>query len=316
MNIEEYRNIKKSLRNFGDFKKYSYPRGTLYGILLQKKVDWVKRNYWKYAERLPEIANYWEKYKRIPDWLHLPPVLRVKFLLKSLGFTKKEISKNFSNPEDSEFGDLIWKAIYRDFIYSPIAVKNQFARGRVGENIVRDYLENNGIEYKDEKQLRPAKKTPDFWIEEGIEVNGRKIRWIESKALFGDLKTHMFYTKKQFNPYLELYGDGAVIYWLGKIDGLNSLSLVFDHRFIENKSKAFLVEMKIFMAHKCEEEVAEKVDGDVFEWRAGDESYSNEFLSEFLRLFSSVERNIVIAGGNRTLKSILRNFGFEVVTML
>ncbi len=314
MRSEEFFRIRRELKRFSDFSKYPYPRGTLFSILLQKRIDNVKRRYHVYTAKLPELAAYWEKNRRIPDWLRLPPVMRIKLLMKALGMTSKEISRSFSNPDDSEFSDMVWSAIYKDFIYSPIAVRYQFARGRIGEEIIREYLESLSVEFKDENQLRPAKKTPDFYIEEGIEVEGRKIRWIESKALFGDIKLHRFYSKKQYNQYLEMYGDGMVIYWLGKIDELNSLAMLKSHDFIDSPSKKFLVDMKVFLAERGAEELAEKLNTEVFEWKA-EEMWSKEFLHDVMRLFDSARGNVVIANWNRSLKTVLRNMGLMMVTV-
>ncbi|WP_456478813.1 TPD domain-containing protein [Geoglobus ahangari] len=314
MRSEEFFKIRRDLKRFSDFKNYPYPRGTLFSILLQKRIDNVKRRYHVYTAKLPELAAYWEKHHRIPEWLRLPPVMRIKLLMKSLGMTNKEISKNFSNPDESEFSELVWSAIYKDFIYSPIAVRYQFARGRVGEEIIREHLESLNVEFKDENQLRPAKKTPDFYIEDGIEVEGRKIRWIESKALFGDIKLHRFYSKKQYDQYLEMYGDGMVIYWLGKIDELNSLAMLKDYRFIESPSKRFLVEMKVYLANRNAEELAESLNTEVFEWKA-EEMRSTEFLKDVMKLFDSVRSNIVVANWNRDLRAVLRNMGLLTVVV-
>ncbi|MBE8540275.1 TPD domain-containing protein [Geoglobus acetivorans] len=317
MKIEEYFMLKKDLKGFRDFSKYeqTYPRGTLFGILLQKRIDNVKRRYGDYTSRLPELASYWEKNREIPGWLRLPPIMRIKLLMKALGMSKKEILKQFSNPENSEFEDLVWSAIYKDFIYSPIAVRNQFARGRVGELIIRDYLESQGIEFKDEKQLRPAKKTPDFYIEDRLEIDGRVIKWIESKALFGDYRTHKLYSKKQYTPYLEMYGDGVVIYWLGKLDNLESHAMLKDYSFIQSKSKFFLLDMKVFLASKNEEEHAEALDASVYQWEVEEDVKTKAFLDETLKLFDSIEKNIIVTGWNRSLRTILRNMGLIPVVL-
>lgn len=314
MRSEEFFKIRRELKRFSDFNRYHYPRGTLFSILLQKRIDNVKRRYHVYTAKLPELATYWEKHGKIPEWLRLPPVMRIKLLMKSLGMTNREISRSFSNPDESELSDMVWSAIYKDFIYSPIAVRYQFARGRVGEEIIREYLESLNVEFKDENQLRPAKKTPDFYIEDGIEIEGRRIRWIESKALFGDIKLHRFYSKKQYNRYLEMYGDGMVIYWLGKIDELNSLAMLKSHEFIDSPSKKFLVEMKVFLAEKKAEELAEKLNAEVFEWKA-EEMKSKEFLHDVMKLFDSVSGNLVIANWNRNLRTVLRNMGLLTVTV-
>uniref|UniRef100_A0A7C3YED4 Uncharacterized protein n=1 Tax=Geoglobus ahangari TaxID=113653 RepID=A0A7C3YED4_9EURY len=312
MKLEEFVKIRRNLRSFGDFKKYKHPRGTLFGILSQKKVDFVKRTYHNLLSRLPEIEEEWKRKGRLPKWLRLPPVLRLKFLMKSLGFSDKEIDRYFKNPH-GEFEEMIWNAIYTDYLYSPIAAKIQVARGRVGELMIRDFLESLNVEFKCEKILRPSKKTPDFFIEDGLEIDGRTIRWIESKALFGDLSLHRFYSKKQYDRYLEIYGDGLIIYWLGKLDNLDSQALIKDYTFIPHKAKNFLLEMKIFFADKKVEDIAEILDATVWEWES-DEVKSKKFLNEILDLFQRIEGNIIITNYNGGLKRVFRNMGFDIIT--
>ena len=313
MKAEEFFQIRRSLKSLRDITSSNYERGTLFSILLQKRIDNVKRRYHTYTSRLPEIAHHWEKYREIPRWIRLPPVMRIKLLMKSLGMTNREIARSFSDPDLSEMSEMIWSAIYSDFIYSPIAVRNQFARGRVGEEIIRNHLEKSDIDFKDESQLRPARKTPDFYIEDGIEINGRNIKWIESKALFGDIKLHRVYSKKQYNQYLEMYGDGIVVYWMGFIDELTSHALIADHTLFDDPGKEFLLKMRVYMADRTAESIAERLNANIFEWNAGDDMRSTEYLREVLKLFDSIRGNVVIGGGDKNLRGILKRMGFQVV---
>lgn len=63
-------------------------------------------------------------------------------------------------------------------------------------------------------------KTPDAILINPILVNSRPVNWIESKALFGDPKSHQEYALKQFRPYCNRYGPGLVIYWFNFVDEL------------------------------------------------------------------------------------------------
>ena len=313
MKAEEFFELRRSLKSFRDLSNPEYERGTLFSILLQKRIDNVKKRYHSYASRLPEIAHHWERYRKIPEWVRLPPVMRIKLLMRALGYSAKEIARAFSDPDSSEMENMIWSAIYSDFIYSPVAVRYQFARGRIGEVMVRNYLEERDLEFKYEHQLRPARKTPDFYIEDGVEINGRKLKWIESKALFGDIKLHRVYAKKQYDQYLEMYGDGMVVYWMGFIDELPSHAMITDHTFFDDISKIFLLKMKVYMADLKAEEIAERLGTTVYEWSIDDDVRSRKYLEGVLDLFDSVNGNVVIAGRDQNLRKILFKMGLSVV---
>ena len=55
-----------------------------------------------------------------------------------------------------------------------------------------------------------------------MEFEGREIRWIESKASFGDAVEFRYNCKNQLIPYTELFGPGVVVYWTGHLDGLEA----------------------------------------------------------------------------------------------
>src|SRR3989442_14074805 len=49
-------------------------------------------------------------------------------------------------------------------------------------------------------------------------MNGSRKYWIESKATFGDPYEIRRHLRKQLQPYSDLFGDGAVVYWFGHVD--------------------------------------------------------------------------------------------------
>ncbi|MEM2726852.1 MAG: hypothetical protein QXV61_01155, partial [Archaeoglobaceae archaeon] len=93
LSIEEYSNIRKNINKISDLERFKIPRGILHAILMQKKVESVKRKYHLFSGRTKEILDFWKENKRFPDWLTLTPVLKVRLLLKSMGFTTKDINK-------------------------------------------------------------------------------------------------------------------------------------------------------------------------------------------------------------------------------
>jgi len=106
-----------------------------------------------------------------------------------------------------------------DIINSPEGDMRQKLRGKWGEKNLQDWLDGQGITYRTENDLRGNyTKTPDALLDKPIVVNGWKINWIESKASFGDFVEVNKNTRKQLQPYVELFGQGLVVYWFGFVD--------------------------------------------------------------------------------------------------
>ncbi len=308
---DEYLRIRKKLRTIRDLRKFSYPRGMLHCILQQKKVDNVKRKYHIFVDRIPEIVDYWDRKKSFPKWLTLPPVMKIRLLMKGMGFSAKAINKALRNPDeldDERLAERIVYAVERDYVYSPIAAKLQRSRGKLGEKALAYELEKAGFEFKTEKDLKGVfNKTPDFYFEEPIELFGRKIKWIESKALFGDPRSHNLYWKKQYSKYYEMFGDGIVVYWLGCIEEFD----VSNGSEFRNKFRNSLLDMLLYLTDSKDESYAEKLGG-IFV----DVSNKSE-IEAVERIVEAYSEGRVVARAEDIQKvgRILRNMGFDVVTI-
>ena len=53
-------------------------------------------------------------------------------------------------------------------------------------------------------------------------MNGKKIFWVESKASFGDKVQMKGDYHRQLKHYVELFGNGMVIYWHGYLNDSSS----------------------------------------------------------------------------------------------
>ena len=220
LDLETYRMIRRSLKSPKDFEKFPIPNYVLSSILNQKIVENVIKNFRRYDPE--KVARVWKGRGKLN--VRLPPVLRLKILMKGLGFSKREISNLLNNPKEA--GDLeylIWDAITRDFVYSPLAVRFQHLKGRLGEKILEEHLTELNVDFRTEKELK-TRKTPDFLLNDYIEFMGFKVRWIESKFMFGDFRTHSFYWRRQYYHYFKDFGKGVVVYWPWHIDTPFSLS--------------------------------------------------------------------------------------------
>lgn len=93
------------------------------------------------------------------------------------------------------------------------------------ENILENFLKENEIPFMNEGEMRKMgyAKTPDSILLQPIAIereNGDPliIKWIESKAWFGDPSSHQTYLRDQYWPYYNRFGPGLVIYWMGMVD--------------------------------------------------------------------------------------------------
>lgn len=55
-----------------------------------------------------------------------------------------------------------------------------------------------------------------------ILLKGHLVNWIDSKAMFGDDQSHNENALKQYGTYVNRFGAGAVVYWFGFVQDLQS----------------------------------------------------------------------------------------------
>jgi hypothetical protein len=167
---------------------------------------------WQKGETLLDISRRYE----------FPPILTGLMMFQETGRSKKQFWVMVRNPEaieDQELKRQIKEIREADLIYSPEGDEKQKLRGIWGEKSLQDWLDGQGITYRTEKDLRGSfTKTPDALLDKPIMVNGWKVNWIESKASFGDRVEVNKNTKKQLSPYVQLFGQGLVVYWFGFVD--------------------------------------------------------------------------------------------------
>lgn len=105
--------------------------------------------------------------------------------------------------------------------------------------MLEDKLRQANIPFFAEEDMRTLgyPKTPDVCLLEPIAIDGTVIKWIESKAWFGDSISHKSYLRDQYWPYYNRYlivfqsvchyyhcrfGPGLVIYWFGHVEEIDS----------------------------------------------------------------------------------------------
>ena len=109
-----------------------------------------------------------------------------------------------------------------DHVASPAVDVMRHAAGREYEILLERRLEELRVPFVTEDALRAEghSKTPDVKLTLPIAVNGRIVNWIDSKASFLDPIVHVERGVDQFQGYVNRFGPGMVIYWLGVIDEL------------------------------------------------------------------------------------------------
>ncbi len=187
------------------------------------------RRFYVVKRQIPRLVGQWKHGRTILDiareW-RFPPVLMGQQMLGELGVPRKKVWQTFLHPEtapDARLSREVEALIANDRIYSPQGLELQRERGRRGEERMHRWLDKHGLGFRTEKDLRGKyQKTPDALLDEPILFYGQKLTWIESKANFGDDVELRKNLKRQLAPYTEIFGEGAVVYWYGYVDGAES----------------------------------------------------------------------------------------------
>jgi len=187
------------------------------------------RRFYVLKRQIPRLVGQWRRGRSILDiareW-RFPPVLLGQMVLQELHIPRKKVWQTFLHPElgpDERIRREVAELIQADPIYSPQGMELQRERGRRGEERLYGWLDAHGIGYRTEKDLRGRyAKTPDALLDRPIVFYGQKLTWIESKANFGDDVELRKNLRRQLGPYTEIFGEGAVVYWYGFVDGADS----------------------------------------------------------------------------------------------
>ena len=207
------------------------PEDMLFNILARKVVRNVMRSYYKVKPKSKYYLREWRKgtsIQAMADSIGFSSVILSKFIMGEMGMTKKEINAMLINPDsarDRRLRDDLKEAAEKDFVYSPWATEMQGKNGKKAEGEINKWLTGRSIGFMTEYENKALSnergttygKTPDFLLKKPMKVDGRKYNWVESKASFGDKQEMMKDYKKQFKPYVDLFGPGIVAYWYGYI---------------------------------------------------------------------------------------------------
>jgi Protein of unknown function TPD sequence-motif len=233
MDRATYQRLYESLATLDDVKRIARHEGfdeeLLFVIHTHRVTRDATRRFYQVKRQMARLVHDWRRGKRaieIAHELHFPPVLTGQILLQELKLPRKKIWGCFTDPAsapDERLKSEVRELLQEDLIYSPKGMDLQRERGRKGEARLYAWLEKHGVTYRTENDLRGKyAKTPDALLDHPIIFFGQKLQWIESKANFGDDVELRKNLKRQLGPYTELFGEGAVVYWYGYVDGAAS----------------------------------------------------------------------------------------------
>jgi len=199
----------------------------LYETYKKRTFESLKNN----KRRLAIIPKLAEERGLFP-WMTFRAIL-TRFLIERAGnrtsVTKKQIQQVIKNPHLIKDVQLQLEAIHcstQDQLQGLITDSLRHIVGKDYEQILEKELKQKDIAYIDEEAQRRMGQdvTPDFRLTVPIAVNNKPVCWIDSKALFGDSKSHKSYLDTQLLSYWNRFGPGLVIYWAGYEENIERLA--------------------------------------------------------------------------------------------
>jgi hypothetical protein len=228
MKFSEYKKVYDRLRiprDIKDLAKNGYNSELLLVIYNQKVVRESTRRFYQIKDKSKKLLRDWKRgasFVEIARKVRFPSVLVAHLILKENQLTKKKFWKYLSNPKevrDKRLRNELTRVAKDDIVYSPVAMEDNYKRGKLGEEKINKWLTSRKISFRTEDDIKGEyPKTPDFLLKKPIKFMGSKRYWIESKASFGSPDEMKRNIRKQLKHYKELFGDGIVIYWFGFVE--------------------------------------------------------------------------------------------------
>lgn len=178
--------------------------------------------------RVAVIPNLSEERGLFP-WMVFKAIVTRYIIERDGSVTKKQIQQFIKMPHLISDVQLQLESIQcsiQDQLQGLVTDSLRHVVGKDYEQILEKELKQNNISYIDEEAQRRMGQdvTPDFRLTVPIAVNGKPVCWIDSKALFGDGKSHKIYLDSQLLSYWNRFGPGLVIYWVGYEENIELLA--------------------------------------------------------------------------------------------
>jgi len=232
MKLSEYQDLYDKLETAEDIdflaENFGYDKELLLVVYTQRVVRDTTKRFYRVKDQAKRMAHQWRNgmsFVDIAGSMNFPSTLTALMILEQQNVPRKQFWRYISDPttvRDPKLRRELEEVSRADIVYSPEGSAKQYERGRWGEAKLFQWLDERGIEYRTENDLRKQyEKTPDTLLRTPIEWDGSKKFWIESKATFGDPVEIRRHIKKQLEPYANMFGDGLVVYWFGYTDDVD-----------------------------------------------------------------------------------------------
>lgn len=175
------------------------------------------------------MAGHWrrgEPVDHIARRKNFSPIAIARLISAEIGVPKNDFRKMVMGSElkrepprdQRRMASEVSKVVLFDYMDSPWSLEIYREIGREGERLLADWLQEKGLDFKTEKDLKGGQgvPTPDFLFEKPQKINGvENVIWIESKAFFGDFQHIRRHHRHQVSRYEKAYGEGLMMYWYG-----------------------------------------------------------------------------------------------------
>ncbi len=226
MDHETYQDLYKSLVTRRDLERLirtsPYDEELLTVIYTHQVVRDATKRFYKVKRQSRRLRHQWKQgtsFVELARRRNFPPILLALLVMGEEGISRKRFWKMVKDLDSVEHDRLrreLQEASEEDLIYSPAGTDRQYQRGAWGEARLWEWLEARDIPFQKEADLRSTyQKTPDALLGDPLDFDGHAVRWIESKASFGDPYEIRRHVRRQLSPYEDLFGEGVVVYWFG-----------------------------------------------------------------------------------------------------
>ncbi|MFQ5907965.1 MAG: C15orf41 family protein [Thermoplasmata archaeon] len=229
MDHETYKGLYRGLETRRDLERLirtsSYDEELLTVIYTQRVVRDATKRFYKVKRQSRRLRHQWRQgtsFVELARRRNFPPMLLALLVMGEEGVSRKrfwKMVKDLDSVEDDRLRRELRETTEEDLIYSPAGTDRQYQRGAWGEARLWQWLEAQDVPFRKEAELREKfDKTPDALLQDPLDFDGRRVQWIESKASFGDPYEIKRHVRRQLSPYVDLFGDGIVVYWFGFVD--------------------------------------------------------------------------------------------------